>query len=251
MERDVNWAPPNRTAIIVFGRSAEAEAKSLVPSTTVAARLSEILFRRTLELVSRRPTGSDLVLATDGPIPKAWLSSLAPGSIVHQHHQRGEGFEARILDALEHAKSLGYERLVILGTDTPSMSGFDLAQACRSAEPVLGPSADGGFYLLGLNADQLPRLRGLPWRTPRLLTALRARFADLGLEHCPERSDIDHRGDVFRQRARLARLALRLLGRPLEDRPVLHGFDLRPSPRIWQIETGLAARGPPRPVQHG
>jgi glycosyltransferase A (GT-A) superfamily protein (DUF2064 family) len=242
---------PAQTAIVVFARGAEAEDKRLAASTQEAARLSELLLKRTLQTVGRAPRDVDVIIAIDGHLPPDWLRPISESRSVHVIPQRGIGFEARILGALDDGRGLGYRRLLIVGIDTPSMSPSDLRRACEAPHPVLGPSTDGGFYLLGLNEDQLERLRDLPWCTEHLLTALTERFDDLRLESLVPRADLDRPADLRKQRARLARLALRLLGRSLEDRPSGEvPLGLIASPRSWRVQTGLALRGPPTRVEY-
>ncbi len=242
----MNEALP-KTAVLVFARGAEAETKSLFVDRRVAARLSELLWRRTLQTVGRLPSATDVVLAVEGALPASdVLASITATRQVHVIEQHGADFQSRMLSALEASRRLGYQRIVIVGIDTPSMSIGDLRHACESASPVIGPSRDGGFYLLGLNVDEIDRLQGLPWCTKTLVAALRLRLRDLAPGERPMRSDLDRVTDLRAQRADLQRLALSLLGRPLEDPCPAIVNDVSSGPRAWLIETRLGARGPPR-----
>lgn len=69
--------------------------------------------------------------------------------------QRGSDLGERMLNAFVQAFASGYDRVVIVGTDHPTLplAFFDAALDALSdpLTAVLGPSDDGGYYLLGLN----------------------------------------------------------------------------------------------------
>ena len=57
--------------------------------------------------------------------------------------------------AFVEAFASGYERLVVIGTDHPSLPVEFVERACEELEEpmsiVIGPAEDGGYYLLGMN----------------------------------------------------------------------------------------------------
>ena len=81
-------------------------------------------------------------------------AGLAPGSIT-THRQKGDGLGPRMLRAFAETFAAGFERIVVIGTDHPTLPPAFVGEAFRAlSEPftvALGPSADGGYYLLGLN----------------------------------------------------------------------------------------------------
>lgn len=72
--------------------------------------------------------------------------------------QRGGNFAARLSNALDDAYSLQQTKnLVVIGTDSPSLSKTTINCALDSSEKgayVLGPSLQGGFYLIGFPSEQ-------------------------------------------------------------------------------------------------
>ena len=74
---------------------------------------------------------------------------------VQAHLQRGDGLGQRMHHAFLDAFAAGYERVAIVGTDHPTLPldfvrmAFELLREPRRV--VLGPSEDGGYYLMGLN----------------------------------------------------------------------------------------------------
>lgn len=69
--------------------------------------------------------------------------------------QHGEGLGGKMNNALNHVLALGYDAVVLTGADLPAMtaahlqSGFD---ALNGADIALGPTGDGGYYLVGVKA---------------------------------------------------------------------------------------------------
>lgn len=71
---------------------------------------------------------------------------------------------AKMLDAFDRSFADGAERVLIIGTDSPTLPETVLNAAfddLYEADVVVGPSRDGGYYLIGLNANAAPRSRVL------------------------------------------------------------------------------------------
>lgn len=69
--------------------------------------------------------------------------------------QMGDGLGARMDCALSAALAQGYEGCLLLGSDLPFLDGADVLQAqtlLAGHDVVLCPSADGGYWLVGLKA---------------------------------------------------------------------------------------------------
>lgn len=67
--------------------------------------------------------------------------------------QRGEGLGERMYNAIRSVLAMGYDKCVLIGSDIPEItaahlqSGFD---ALEGADVTLGPTEDGGYYLVGM-----------------------------------------------------------------------------------------------------
>jgi rSAM/selenodomain-associated transferase 1 len=117
---------------------------------------------------------------------------------------------ARMRRAAEAALG-GARRVVILGTDAPTLPMHTVRAAfaaLRRRRVVLGPSLDGGYYLLGLRAPVPDLFRGIPWGTEDVLARTLARLRRAGVTPAllPPWYDVDTGDDV-----RLLRRHLRLL----------------------------------------
>lgn len=123
--------------------------------------------------------------------------------------QRGDSLGDRMQHAFRVAYRAGAEKAVIIGTDIPEltlplvMSAFGLLD---QHAVVIGPSTDGGYYLLGMKAPGIDIFEGVPWSTSGVLPAtLRLiQKTNSTLATLVEMSDIDteedYRGLLLRQR---------------------------------------------------
>ena len=103
---------------------------------------------------------------------------------------------------------LGMKKVVLIGSDIPSLTRADIAEAFEMLTripAVIGPSEDGGFYLFGLAEKYLPQAKELfclpiPWSTPEVLAEVEkgCRDSQLTLGYLPQKADIDTYEDWIR-----------------------------------------------------
>lgn len=180
---------PSR-CVLLFSRSPLHEGA--VKSVPGGGRLFAFSMRRVAE--ATRALGLvDLILAGEGPAPEQ--ARVLP--------QRGRGFGERLKNAFADARAAGYDEIVTVPGDVPGLSAARLATAFRALETrdvVLGPSPDGGVWLIGSRAGaNLPELfESVPWRTAGVFSAL--------VRNAPGAALLDALADVDRP-ADLAALA--------------------------------------------
>lgn len=139
-----------------------------------------------------------------------WFRHHAPRAVLHRQPERDLG--ARMAAGFAAAFAAGATRVVCVGTDTPHVSSARLRAALDtldSADICVGPAEDGGYYLIGMRRLHPPLFEAMPWSTPDVLPATRARAAALGLALVElERDvDVDDAPSLRRFAARLADLA--------------------------------------------
>ena len=105
----------------------------------------------------------------------------------------------------------GHIAVVAIDSDSPTLPMAYVAQAAAvlahgSADVVIGPSDDGGYYLVGLDRRQPKLFDGIPWSTSETRAATLARARDLGLSALllPRWFDVDTPEDLRRLCADLA-----------------------------------------------
>lgn len=106
----------------------------------------------------------------------------------------------RLERAFACAFAAGAARVAAIGTDCPDLTADDLGAAWRaldSADVVLGPAADGGYWLIGLRRPQPALFDGIAWSTDRVLrqTLAIARAAGLRVRLLRELRDVDDEAD--------------------------------------------------------
>ena len=168
-----------------------------------AARLARAFFEDTWATVSALEWARP-VLATTAPE----LSAFGLTSDVEVWMQGPGDLGERMARVLARAVAEAGRGMVI-GADLPGLPRrhLDVArEALARHEAVLGPTDDGGFYLLGLWRVPDGILTGLPWSSPDTLarTELRLAGAGLGAARAPPWFDVDVPGDLARLRRLLA-----------------------------------------------
>jgi rSAM/selenodomain-associated transferase 1 len=126
--------------------------------------------------------------------------------------QCGQSLGERMSHAFEHLFASGFEKIILIGSDLPTLplGFFCQAYACleKSADVVLGPSADGGYYLVGTNRMIAAIFDDIGWSGANVLSQTIHKLGDLGLKHelLPDWYDIDTAKDLERlQSQRMSR----------------------------------------------
>lgn len=118
--------------------------------------------------------------------------------------QRGSDLGERLFWSLEEA-AREHSIVAAVGSDHPTLSLDDVGEAfavlaAREADVALGPSYDGGYYLVAVRREALsPRLfADVDWSTERVLAQTRERCRELGLRvvELPVARDVDRGEDV-------------------------------------------------------
>jgi rSAM/selenodomain-associated transferase 1 len=148
---------------------------------------------------ARAAVGKGALVALDpegGRLDPAWL-----GRGARAFRQRGADLGARMGAAFSRAFRLGSQRAAVVGSDCPELSAGELRGALREldrADVVLGPAADGGYYLVALKSPCPGLFRDMAWSRRDVLkkTLARAKTLGLGVSLLRRRADIDTYADL-------------------------------------------------------
>ncbi|WP_455379446.1 TIGR04282 family arsenosugar biosynthesis glycosyltransferase, partial [Petrachloros mirabilis] len=146
-------------------------------------------------------------LSLDRYLACAPSSTLAFFKIMEERHgvklidQLGDDLGVRMQTVCETMFGRGYGRVLIVGTDIPSLPIEHYNQAVDLLDQhdlVLGPAYDGGYYLLGLKKPTPALFKDIPWSTDRVLALTKEKAAALGLSLglLPEWRDVDTIADL-------------------------------------------------------
>ena len=105
----------------------------------------------------------------------------------------------------------GYPRVIVLDSDSPTLPATYIERADRlldSHDLVVGPSEDGGYYLVGLRQPRPELFRGIAWSTRHVTAQTLDRAAEFGLSVAilPAWYDVDTGADLERLRMEVAGL---------------------------------------------
>lgn len=238
-----------RATLLIFTLDAAAERarRRLLPDRLGSWEMA--IYRDCLDaaLVAGRANGCHLKVCAPRRLPLA--------EDVEQMPQEGRGFGARLRHAVSRQRPAARRPLVILGSDTPGLEPRHVAEALdrlagRPDALVVGPSPDGGFYLLATARPVDDLLAEVAWLGDGTLASLVAAARSRGLEVSllEPLADLDRAADLdgwLKRREALASPWLRQLVALLRRlrRPPLPLTLGRP--RLARVSL-VTARGPPR-----
>ena len=101
--------------------------------------------------------------------------------------QRGDHFGERLYFAMEDLFKCGFESVCLVDSDSPTVPAENFTEAVELLSTsedrvVLGPSEDGGYYLIGLKKLHRHLFEQIDWSTERVLHQTSQRANELGLE---------------------------------------------------------------------
>ena len=117
--------------------------------------------------------------------------------------QEGASLGDRLRQATNEAFVQGAKHVVVIGTDSPWIGPRQIAEAFTAlgrADVVIGPTEDGGYYLIGFSRPAPELFDGVAWSSPQVHAQTMARAQALGLSvHVlPHGYDLDYLKDVER-----------------------------------------------------
>lgn len=194
--------------LIIFGRYPRVGSVKtrLIPALgpAGAAALQKRLTEKTMAAAGKLSagTGVRLVFCHDGGDQTkitGWLgvrdidcAPQAPGGLGH-----------RMMVAMHTAFGRGAKQVVLVGTDVPGLSTTLLVQAferLKRHDLVLGPSTDGGYWLVGMSRPE-NIFENIVWSTPTVLEKTLELARRKGMAHCllDPLTDLDDPDDLARE----------------------------------------------------
>ena len=153
-----------------------------------------------LDILERPPPAPDIdrALWFTPPAARGWFERHASGYPLHE--QSGAELGERMGRVFHAHADQGYGRIVLRGTDSPTLPDASVAEAFAALERVpvvLGPDRDGGYNLIGLRGPA-DRLFDLPMSSAVVLeqTLAHARALGLAVQLLPVHHDVDTADDL-------------------------------------------------------
>ena len=187
-------------AIIVFAKEpvpGQVKTRLMPPfSAEEATTLYQAMVRDVLSLIRSHPALSfQGFLATAGE-SGPFLKEMASDDF-ELVCQEGPDLGARMEHALKSVLSKGFNSVLVLGSDSPSLPSIYIEEAFdrldEGASLVLGPATDGGYYLIGVRGEVPSIFGGIRWSQATVLTQtlVRARESQIETELLPYWYDVD------------------------------------------------------------
>ena len=145
--------PSNDTALLIFTRSAKAEAASKnflsQKATKANKKIAEFLIKRTIETAS---------------------ASGLPYIIFTEAEQKGSSFGEKLSGAVQSVFEQGFQKLIVIGNDCLQLQPANIQEACillQTNNTVLAPTRKGGVCLIGITKETFNQtdFENVDWQT--------------------------------------------------------------------------------------
>jgi glycosyltransferase A (GT-A) superfamily protein (DUF2064 family) len=180
--------------VLVFAESAAlfSAGRGWGASGTPAA---SALISHAIRIAQRSAVG-DVHVFTRGPAATDISTRSAAG--LHWHPQQGTTFGRRLENAVRSVQQMGYDRVVIIGTDVPALRASHLRQAAtllNTSTLAIGADHRGGCYAMALHLSHAQIIQDISWGQDTDFAQLLSRRPDAAL--LPQNlRDIDSTADL-------------------------------------------------------
>jgi uncharacterized protein len=189
---------PSASALIIFAKApVQGQVKTRLCPPLTPDEAASLHGSIVLDMLERsRGAAMDRFVACAPSADHVFFKILEERHGVRLLTQTGDDLGARMARAMADVFSLGYQKVLIIGTDLPTLPGPAFSEAAAllaTHDLVLGPACDGGYYLIGLRKPAPELFAGIPWSTDKVLPLTQQKAAALGLRATllPVRRDID------------------------------------------------------------
>ncbi len=196
---------PGRSAVYVVAKAPRSGISKtrlcppLAPAT--AAHLAAAFLLDSVHIVRQAGLEARIICRDDGE--RVALERLV-GDRATVAVQAGCGLGAALESAFRLGFASGCTAVGVLGSDNPTLPPAALTEAYAAlvagSDVSIGPSEDGGYYLLAARALYLDLFRNMIWSTSEVLavTLQRCAAANLRVHRAPEWYDVDEAADLDR-----------------------------------------------------
>jgi rSAM/selenodomain-associated transferase 1 len=167
---------------------------------------ARLLYTCLLDLLRADLADTCIELSLASPADVPFFADAFPELVVRP--QVGANLGQRLAASFAQAFAAGAEAVVVTTSDTPGL-GRELVDAAfralETAPVVVGPAADGGYYLIGMRAPGASLFEGVEWSSERVLAQTRAlaNAQGLAVAYLTERFDVDTLEDLKRWRQQI------------------------------------------------
>ena len=167
----------------------------------VVTRLYKAFLENIIRIALQAPCHQHFIYYTGGSSRHPFLNQFQSRFCLRR--QRGKDLGERMFHAFKNLSRKGFHKIIIVGSDCLTLTPCDVQSAFRKLDQydcVLGPSKDGGYYLVGLNKPNKNIFRNIPWGTSVVLKKTLQRLHSLRtrVSLLRPQQDIDTFADIKR-----------------------------------------------------
>src|SRR5262249_15766697 len=185
--------------VVIMAKAPQAgEVKTRLCPPLSLADAAELYSRFLLDKIEqvRSLKATGLAIAYAPAEARAFFEQAAPGFVLGGH--AGDGLAEGVANSLGEILDEGYGGVLAIDSDTPTLPLGFLQQAIDlvmrpEIDVVLGPTEDGGYYLIGLRTVHRELFEAMAWSTNQVLgeTVRRSDAKGLRVACLPVWYDID------------------------------------------------------------
>lgn len=176
-------------------------------SAEQSATLAECFLR---DAVSKAKSLSNELIIAYTPVEKrdVLLTTLPNEQIFIE--QKGANLGGKMFHAFEFAFTQNSDAVLMIGTDSPTFPARFITRAFEmlsETDAILGETADGGFYLIGLRKLKKEIFEAVEWSSPKTFNQTARNIENLGLKlsFLPNWYDVDTPDDLKRLKKDLSK----------------------------------------------
>jgi rSAM/selenodomain-associated transferase 1 len=190
--------PTSKKALIIFTRNPELGkvktrlAKSVGDES--ALNIYKFLLKHTVEITEKLNVDKYVFYSETIHREDIWNPD-----IFRKKLQSGNDLGERMQNAFSEMFGLGYEKVMIVGSDIYELQQKDIENAYDALETtpfVIGPATDGGYYLLGMKELNSEIFQNKDWGTTTVLEATLKDLTSGKYVLLEERNDVDYYEDI-------------------------------------------------------
>ncbi|MCG2431467.1 TIGR04282 family arsenosugar biosynthesis glycosyltransferase [Aequorivita xiaoshiensis] len=190
--------PTSKSALIIFTRNPElGKVKTRLAKTIGdenALEIYKFLLKHTAEITKNLNVDKFVFYSENINRNDLWNPD-----IFRKKLQFGNELGERMKNAFSDVFSMGYESVIIIGSDMFDMDTQDLKTAFVSLQTspyVIGPASDGGYYLLGMKQLNTKVFENKVWGTDSVLKSTLNDLRQFKYTLLDEKNDIDYYEDI-------------------------------------------------------
>ncbi len=170
--------------------------------TRLAAKIGDVTALEIYEFLLAHTAGITKSLKAEKCVyysENIWTNDVWDDQTFKKEVQKGADLGQRMLRAFEHGFDIGFEKIIIIGSDMYDLSQTDLEEAFEKLEThsfVVGPAEDGGYYLLGMTSLKKKVFHNKSWGTETVLSNTMKDLKDEKVFILPTKNDVDHYEDI-------------------------------------------------------